>query len=98
MTFPELSETVSCPTTTAVTQTGAQLTIAPFILSGACGGLSVPFGAALIDGQGAFVAATSGATENTNLCVLRGYTLCSWWRRSQSTKRRTPSSQAVFGL
>lgn len=73
LTFPELSETVSCPTTTAVTQSGAQLTIAPFVLSGDCGGVSVPLGAALIDRQGAFVAASSGSFNDPE-CGTYNYT------------------------
>lgn len=73
MTFPELSETVSCPTTTAVTQSGPQLTMAPFVLSGDCGGVSVPMGAALIDREGAFVAASSGSFNDAD-CGNYNYT------------------------
>lgn len=73
VTFPELSETVSCPTTTAVTQSGAQLTLAPFVLNGDCGGLSVPMGTALIDRAGAFVAASSGSFNDPE-CGIYTYT------------------------
>jgi len=73
MVFPELSETVSCPTTTAVTQSGAQITIAPFVLNGDCGGISVPIGPALIDNAGAFVAASSGSFNDPD-CGTFTYT------------------------
>ena len=73
LTYPELSETYSCPTNTAVTQNGGQLTIAPFVLNGVCGGISVPFGAAVIDTSGEFVAATSGSFNDPE-CGTYNYT------------------------
>lgn len=99
MTFPELSETVSCPTTTAVTQTGAQLTIAPFVLNGACGGVSVPFGAALIDNSGAFVAASSG-TFNDPDCGTINYTFSGGFvdRELRMSMRATSSICYNFDL
>lgn len=50
--YPELGQTVTCPATTSVTQTGANISVAPIILTGACGGLSIPFGNASIDLNG----------------------------------------------
>ena len=99
MTFPELSETVSCPTTTSVTQSEAQVTIAPFVLTGACGGLSVPFGTALIDGQGAFVAASSG-TFNDPECGAYNYTFSGGFfdREMRMTMRATSSVCYNFDL
>ena len=54
MSFPELFQTLSCPTTTSVTQTGASVNVAPLVLGGQCAGTSIPFGAATIDSNGAF--------------------------------------------
>jgi hypothetical protein len=53
ITFPELSRTVTCPTTTSVTQSGSTVSIAPLQLSGQCGALSIPFGQMTIDTTGA---------------------------------------------
>jgi hypothetical protein len=50
--YPELAQTVTCPATTAVTQTGASISVAPIILGGACAGISIPFGNASIDLNG----------------------------------------------
>ena len=53
VTFPELNRTVSCPTSTSVTQNGGAVSIAPLQLSGQCGSSSVPLGSVTIDTTGA---------------------------------------------
>ena len=59
--LPELgaSARVSCPTTTTVTQSGANVNIAPLVLRGDCGSLSVPMGAQTIDTTGSLGAASN---------------------------------------
>lgn len=52
VTFPELARTVVCPTTTSVTQSGGNLSIAPLQLGGACGNVSAPIGSTTIDATG----------------------------------------------
>ena len=56
MTFPEVNETVTCPTTTSVTQSGTTVSIAPLVLTGACTGFSILFGSVTINETGAFPA------------------------------------------
>lgn len=53
MTFPELGRSLTCLTTTVVTQSGASVNIAPLVLGGQCGNLSIPIGQETIDGTGA---------------------------------------------
>lgn len=50
--FPEVPSSVTCPGSTAVTQSGASVSIAPLILGGQCGNLSIPFGPVTIDTTG----------------------------------------------
>jgi hypothetical protein len=52
--YPELGQSVTCPATTNVTQTGANVSVAPIILAGACAGLSIPIGNITIDQNGSF--------------------------------------------
>lgn len=54
MAFPELGPTarIQCPTTTSVTQAGSTVNIAPFVLRGECGNLSIPAGQMTIDATG----------------------------------------------
>lgn len=61
--FPELDVTITCPTTTTVTQTNANLSIAPFVLTGACGTLSVPIGAVKIDSNGSLEGGSGNYTD-----------------------------------
>ena len=55
VTYPEVPTTVTCPATTAVTQSGRSVSIAPLLLSGACAGVadSLPLGMFTIDTNGA---------------------------------------------
>jgi hypothetical protein len=52
--FPELNQSLICPATTSVTQSGSTASIAPMILRGDCGNLSLPLGQVTIDNTGAF--------------------------------------------
>jgi hypothetical protein len=51
--FPELGMSVSCPTSTVVTQTGSTISLTPFVAGGDCDGMSVPVGFRSIDSNGA---------------------------------------------
>lgn len=64
--FPELATTLSCPTTTSVTQSGSTVSIAPLQLAGACsanGLSSLPLGSTTIDNTGAFANESGSTTE-----------------------------------
>lgn len=61
--FPELNQSVSCSTTTSVTQSGASINMAPLVLGGACGNVSIPVGAGTIDTLGALQGSTSGTYD-----------------------------------
>ena len=51
--YPELGNSVSCSTTTSVTQTsGGRVSIAPLQLRGECGTMSIPLGDFTIDATG----------------------------------------------
>lgn len=97
MTFPELSETVSCPTTTAVTQDGGQLTIAPFILNGVCGGASVPAGPAVIDSSGALIAASSGSYNDPD-CGTYNYTFSGGFFDRELRMSMNATSQTCYNF
>ena len=60
LTFPELARSVTCPTTTSVTQSSNTVSIAPLIWSGQCGNVSVPLGQMTIDATGALLGNSSG--------------------------------------
>jgi hypothetical protein len=63
LTFPELSQSVSCPTSTSVTQSGNTISIAPIVVAGQCGNVSIPFGQTSIDATGSLGQATTTYTE-----------------------------------
>ena len=67
MSFPELLQSVTCATSTSVTQSGANVSIAPLVLGGVCGGSSIPFGSVTIDTNGALLGQNSG-TYNDPSC------------------------------
>lgn len=73
MAFPELNQSVSCPTTTSVTQSGGSINMAPLLLSGACGNVSIPVGAGVINTLGALQGSTSG-TYNEPSCGTYNWT------------------------
>ena len=71
--FPELNQSVSCPTSTSVTQSGGSSNMAPLVLGGACGTLSIPVGAGTIDTLGALQGSTSGS-YNEPSCGIYNWT------------------------
>ena len=73
MTFPELGRSLTCPTTTSVTQSGATVNIAPLILSGSCANLSLPLGQARIDATGAIDFGGGAGTYTDPSCGTYSY-------------------------
>src|SRR5687767_3326204 len=66
--FPELSRSVSCATSTSVTQAGAgSINVAPLQLRGECGTMSLPFGPATIDATGSLGQATGTYSDSCGL-------------------------------
>lgn len=73
-TFPELQVTVTCPASTTITQSGSTVSIAPVILKGQCGDLSVPVGQVTIDTTGAIDGGSARGTYNEPSCGIYSYT------------------------
>ena len=63
LTFPELGQQISCPTTTSVTQSGATVTFAPIVMAGACD-VSVPVDQVTIDSTGLIQGQTSETVDD----------------------------------
>ncbi len=63
MAFPEVGQSVTCPTTTSVTQSGSTVNIAPLVLGGECENISLPLGQATIDNTGAIQGLGSGTYD-----------------------------------
>lgn len=61
--YPEIPRSLTCPATTTVTQSGALVSLAPMILTGQCGGVSVPLGQLTIDTTGSFVSQSGSLNE-----------------------------------
>ena len=72
MAFPELGQSITCPATTSVAQTNASVSIAPIILAGACGGISIPLGSMTIDQNGSLGTATSFSYTEPSCGVYNG--------------------------
>lgn len=70
--YPELAVSFVCPASTAVTQSGGNVSLAPLVLSGQCGGLSIPFGSTTIDTTGS-MGNVSGTTSGGS-CGTYSYT------------------------
>src|SRR5215510_14906771 len=68
--LPELGQSVVCPTTTSITQSGNTISIAPIVLAGACGNMSVPFGQLSIDATGALGQATTTYTDSCGVYTV----------------------------
>ena len=62
-TYPELAAQVTCSTTTSVTQSGSTVNVAPLLLGGQCGNLSIPIGQQTIDNTGAFQGQSTGTFD-----------------------------------
>ncbi len=71
--FPELNQSLPCPASTSVTQSGASVNIAPVILRGDCGNISIPVGSATIDATGALGAGSATGTYNEPSCGTYTY-------------------------
>jgi hypothetical protein len=71
--MPELGASVTCPTTTTVTQSGATVNIAPLVLGGECGNVSVPIGQQTIDNTGNIQGQNSGTFDDPS-CGRYTYT------------------------
>ena len=71
-TYPQLGQSLVCPATTTINQTGSAIAIAPVRLSGPCGTISIPLGDADIDANGS-IGSESG-TLNEPSCGVYSYT------------------------
>jgi large exoprotein involved in heme utilization and adhesion len=58
---PELDKRVTCPASTSVTQSGKTVSIAPIVLTGECGRITIPVGQVTIDATGAIDGSASGS-------------------------------------
>jgi large exoprotein involved in heme utilization and adhesion len=58
---PQLAARVTCPASTSVTQSGKTVSIAPIVLTGECGSISIPVGQVAIDATGAIDGSASGS-------------------------------------
>lgn len=58
--LPEVPVSRSCPANTSVTQSGSTVSIAPIILGGTCGNISLPLGQVTIDTTGAITGQNTG--------------------------------------
>jgi hypothetical protein len=70
--FPELGQSLTCPTSTSVTQSGNTISIAPLVMTGPCGNMSIPVGQATIDATGA-IPSESGTFDEPS-CGTYNYT------------------------
>ena len=52
--YPTIPRTLICPASTSVTQSGTLVSLAPLVLAGQCGGVSVALGQVAIDATGSF--------------------------------------------
>jgi hypothetical protein len=71
--YPEIGESVACPTSTIVTQSGNNLNFSPIVLGGICGGYSLPLGRATIDNTGAIDGGSTTGTISAD-CGMYTYT------------------------
>lgn len=72
--FPELHATMNCPASTVVTQSGSTVSVAPIVLTGQCGTISIPVGLATIDATGAIEGGGASGTYNEPSCGTYNYT------------------------
>lgn len=63
--FPELGQSITCPTSTSVTQSSTTVNIAPLQWGGVCGGMSVPIGQATIDNTGNLLGQSQSTYRDT---------------------------------
>lgn len=72
--LPEMAVSATCPASTVVTQSGATVNIAPIVLRGECGNMSIPLGPTTIDTTGAIDPTGSSGTYNEPSCGTYRYT------------------------
>lgn len=70
--FPEIPTSVSCFASTAVTQSGSSVNIAPIVLGSSCANMSIPMGPQTIDTTGAITGSQTGTFPDT--CGTYTYT------------------------
>jgi hypothetical protein len=73
--YTELGRSLTCPTSTSVTQSGNTVNIAPLVLSGSCGNLSIPVGQGTIDATGAIDSGSASGTQTDATCGTYNYTV-----------------------
>lgn len=73
--YPELQRSLTCPASTTVTQSGSTVNIAPILLGGQCGGLSIPIGQGSIDSTGALDGGSGSGTYTEASCGVYSYTV-----------------------
>jgi hypothetical protein len=73
LTLPELQVSLTCPASTAVTQSGNTVNIAPIVLKGDCGSMSIPLGSTTIDTNGAIDPTGSTGTFDDPSCGTYKY-------------------------
>ena len=71
--FPAAQAQVTCPTTTAVTQSGATVTFANLVLGGECDNISIGLATDTIDNTGALQGQNSGTLDEPS-CGRYTYT------------------------
>ena len=71
--FPELARSVSCSTTTTVSQSGSSVNLAPLQMGGGCGVTSIPLGSATIDASGSI--GNESGSYNEPSCGLYTYSV-----------------------
>jgi hypothetical protein len=71
--LPELGQTLSCSSSTSVTQSGSTINVAPLSLGGQCNSLSVPIGQLQIDATGAILGVSNDTSrENCGVYAWSG--------------------------
>lgn len=58
---PEISQSITCPASTVVSQSGNTVSLAPIVLTGTCNNFSIPLGSATMDTTGALVGQNTGS-------------------------------------
>jgi hypothetical protein len=72
--YPELAGSMSCPASTAVTQSGSTVNMAPIIATGQCAGISFPLGTMSIDSTGAIDGGSGSGSYVDPSCGAYSYT------------------------
>ena len=94
--FPDLGQSVTCPTSTSVTQSGTTISIAPLAMTGSCGTMSIPVGQATIDATGAMP--RESGTFNDASCGTYNYTVSGGFSGRDFRLSLNATSQTCFNL